>query len=111
MVHIVDRGFPLCGFTAEVPAAWPPGNLWVPPSLKKAANCGECLAELAKYEMKRAPIEVQIKEPDELRRVIQELGLTDEERKQYFEWDEYARLELNIAKDMTITGRVLPVKR
>jgi hypothetical protein len=47
-VHILYEGLPLCGFTTDVPAKWPPRSVWVRLEEKLDANCGGCLVVAAK---------------------------------------------------------------
>ena len=64
--------------------------------------------------MKTSTIQVYVKDPDGLGQVIYDLGLNEDdsgEYRKYFEFAEYANLELTIAEDMTITGRVIPLNR
>ena len=44
VVHVLDQGRPLCGFSEDSPKDWPSGNFWV--SLyeaKERPNCPECI--------------------------------------------------------------------
>lgn len=48
IVHVLDRGWPLCMFTSALPCDWPHGHVWV--SAADAAHagkdiCAECAAE------------------------------------------------------------------
>lgn len=51
------------------------------------------------------------KDPDGWGQLIDELDLSEEKRRQFFEWCEYASLELVIDEDMNVvSGHLLPVK-
>ena len=45
VVHILLAGWPLCGFSRELPSGWPKGHLWVPVSESAEANCPGCVRE------------------------------------------------------------------
>lgn len=63
---------------------------------------------------KTSTIQVYVKDPDAFGEVIHDLGLNVDDSGKYrshFEHAEYATLELTIAEDMSITGRVLPVEK
>lgn len=58
--------------------------------------------------MNSCTIHLYVKDPDEFGRAVQALGL--ERPNNYFEYGEYASFELTINEDMTVTGRIPPVK-
>jgi hypothetical protein len=62
--------------------------------------------------MKTATIQLgSIKDPDGWGNLIHELGLSEEKRRQYFQWGEYADLELEIDENLqVVSGRILPVQ-
>ena len=47
-VHVLHKGLPLCGFTRDIPAEWPPGHSWLgalhldDPKLYGAAEPDKC---------------------------------------------------------------------
>jgi hypothetical protein len=41
-VHILRRGFPVCGFTDKPPAEWPGGDRWVGDDDQAAVTCTGC---------------------------------------------------------------------
>jgi hypothetical protein len=49
-----------------------------------------------------------VKDPDGWGEVIARLGLDKGKRERFFEWSEYASLELFVDSDMNVTGRILP---
>jgi hypothetical protein len=55
--------------------------------------------------------QIQVKSPDIWGRLIQFFGLPRTKSRKYFEFDEYASLELHVKEDMTFTGRFLPVSK
>lgn len=44
VVHILSRGYALCGFSEALPREWPPGHRWVSPMDWFDASCGDCKA-------------------------------------------------------------------
>ena len=46
-VHYLREGLPLCGFSREVPRAWPHWNLWTDRELR--VTCERCRARLVKH--------------------------------------------------------------
>lgn len=55
-------------------------------------------------------VRFNIKDPDEICRLITELGLGTDEYRKYFECAEYATLELTFNQDLKVVGgRVVPV--
>jgi len=65
----------------------------------------------AKPAAKKKTITVQLyaKEPDVWGEVIHALKLSDSAAAKHFEFGGYATLEITIAKDLTFSGRILPV--
>lgn len=59
---------------------------------------------------KLGQITVSVKSADGWGKVIHDLDLTEEQRRQYFEFGEYATLDLEIEEDMTVSGRVVPIR-
>lgn len=59
---------------------------------------------------KLGQITVTVKDPDGWGDVIHDLGLSDKQREKYFEFGEYATLDLEIEEDMSVTGRIVPRK-
>lgn len=52
-----------------------------------------------------------LKDPDGWGEVIQKLRLSEAKQERYFQWSEYASIELQIDSDMNIIGgRILPVE-
>ncbi len=45
-----------------------------------------------------------IKEPDAFNKLIDDLGLTEAKRKRYFEFCEYADLELEVDEDLNVVS-------
>lgn len=43
VVHMLYHGYPLCGFTTEIPANWPEGHSWVSVMDAEHATCPECI--------------------------------------------------------------------
>lgn len=41
-VHVLLRGWPLCGFSMDVPGKWPHGHSWVRAG-EPEATCAECI--------------------------------------------------------------------
>jgi hypothetical protein len=58
-VHILDGGWPLCGFSGVMPGDWPEGHYWVsahePPELKRA-DCAECLRRFNARDTRNAAL-------------------------------------------------------
>jgi hypothetical protein len=54
IVHVLDRGFPLCGFSSALPCDWPHGHVWV--SAVDASHAGEdvCAECAAEHEAQKA---------------------------------------------------------
>src|SRR5574338_472600 len=48
LVHVLQYGFPLCGFSRLLPCDWPKGNTWVRMEEREAANCPHCKLALFK---------------------------------------------------------------
>ena len=46
VIHILNEGFPLCGFSSDFPVNWPEGHLWVSITEPDDANCEECKRNL-----------------------------------------------------------------
>jgi len=46
-VHVLRQGLPLCGFSTEVPANWPPGHTWTHEDDCEHVTCPECLKLLS----------------------------------------------------------------
>jgi hypothetical protein len=42
LVHVLVGGWPLCGFSRDVPGSWPAGHRWVRVG-EPEANCPACL--------------------------------------------------------------------
>lgn len=59
---------------------------------------------------KLGQITVTVKDPDGWGDVIHALGLTDAKREKFFEFGEYATLQLEVEEDMAVTGRIVPRK-
>ncbi len=54
-VHIMVGGYPLCGFSMQLPAFWPEGEKWT--RNEEQATCGRCRVEWDKEtpgEMQKA---------------------------------------------------------
>jgi hypothetical protein len=41
-IHVLHHGFPICGFTREMPKDWPQGHLWVRKDDAALATCPRC---------------------------------------------------------------------
>lgn len=50
-VHILKHGFPICGFSRDLPVKWPLGHLWVAFNSPEAAEatCGVCIRDFDAY--------------------------------------------------------------
>jgi hypothetical protein len=48
LVHVLNYGQPLCGFSVKIPADWPPGNKWVGLDEWADATCPRCIEALKK---------------------------------------------------------------
>lgn len=46
VVHIMRKGYPLCGFSQSLPKFWPTGHSWVGLENKQQATCENCLNSL-----------------------------------------------------------------
>jgi hypothetical protein len=57
---------------------------------------------------KLGQITIEVKDPDGWGEVIHDLGLSDAKARKYFEFGEYATLQLEVEEDMTVTGRIVP---
>lgn len=61
---------------------------------------------------KTAEVTFYIKGPDEWGSLIRTLGLTEAQQNRYFEWGEYATVELEFDEElMVVRGKLLPRKR
>ncbi len=50
IVHVLEKGYPLCGFSSELPRDWPEGHKWTGLNDLEPATCLECRAAAARYE-------------------------------------------------------------
>ncbi|TSC91093.1 MAG: hypothetical protein CEN90_641 [Parcubacteria group bacterium Licking1014_17] len=50
VIHILDSGLPLCGFSRESPAFWPEGHKWVDVEDKGRATCPGCKTRVGPEE-------------------------------------------------------------
>ena len=48
IIHILNEGFPLCGFSSDFPVNWPEGHVWTRITEPEKANCAECKKNLPK---------------------------------------------------------------
>lgn len=64
-------------------------------------------------KQKTAKIQLDsIKDPDGWGALIDEIGLTEAKARKFFEWSEYASLELEFDQDLNVvSGRVIPLGR
>lgn len=53
VVHILDRGLPLCRFTTDVPGEWPDGHQWVGLDDTEPATCVACLKAVEQRQQVR----------------------------------------------------------
>jgi hypothetical protein len=57
---------------------------------------------------KTCTIQLECKDPDAFQEVIAALELSDAKSRKYFEFGEYATVEITVSEDMTLTGRLVP---
>lgn len=61
--------------------------------------------------MKTSTIAIGCKEPDLFQELAEDLGLSDVKRRKFFEFGEYANLEIEVDENLNIVGgRFLPYK-
>ena len=48
VIHILSEGYPLCGFSTDVPVRWPKTQQWVSIDDCKDANCQACKDKVPK---------------------------------------------------------------
>jgi hypothetical protein len=53
IVHVLFRGYALCGFSQALPRDWPEGHRWVHYALRADATCASCREQAEKLSILR----------------------------------------------------------